>query len=224
MKNTNILFVICTIYVPIMMIALLYPQIHDFYTYSIPLNDFVISRDQSFDADKKLEEISGQKDSGCITIKMNYFCYPKPRMFDNGKGAVSYLFSNTTKINGELHFDKVQGGEFYFTIKNMTRTNDDTVITFQDKNYRVGGKMGVIYEIKNKFEYTTSIKKFDTFIAKCDNDKGTSVTLVQYLGITTIDYVDYFMTWHVNADSDSGISCDYPQVIKYSIGHNFGDI
>ena len=42
MKNVNILFVISTIYVPIMMILLFYPQINDFYTYSVPLNSLVV--------------------------------------------------------------------------------------------------------------------------------------------------------------------------------------
>jgi len=224
MKSSNKLFVICTVFVPILLISLNYSVIHDFYVYSVPLNDFVIYRDDSLDHSAKFLEVSEQKDSGCITIKANYFCYKKPRMFENDKGGVSYLFSNTTKINGELHFDKVNGGEFYFTMTNMTRTNDGAIITFQDKDYSVGGNGKIIYEITDKFEYTTSIKKFDTFIAKCDNDKGTSVTLVQYLGIATIDDEDYFMTWHTNADSDAGIPCNYPQVIQYSIGHDFGDI
>ncbi len=224
MKTSTKLFVICTVFVPILLISLNYSIISNYYTYSLPLNNFVIYQDDHFDLDEKFLEVSGQNDSGCITIKANYFCYKKPRMFENDKGGVSYLFSNTTKINGELHFDKVDGGEFYFTMTNMTRTNDGAIITFQDKDYSVGGNGKIIYEITDKFEYTTSIKKFDTFIAKCDNDEGTSVTLVQYLGITTIDDEDYFMTWHTNADSDAGIPCNYPQVIQYSVGHDFGDI
>ena len=79
----------------------------------------------------------------------------------------------------------------------------------------------VLYEITNDFEFTTIIEKFDTFIAKCDNYEGTSVTVVQYLGITTIDSVDYFMTWHLNALSEEGITCNYPQIIQHSLKHNF---
>jgi hypothetical protein len=217
------LLIIITTSVTLAIILASHTAIHDYYAYSAPLNNFVIYPDTFFDANEKFVEISGQKDSGCITIKMNYFCYPKPRMYE--KGGVSYLFSNTTKINGEIHFDRINGGEFYFTIKNMTRTNDGVSITFQDRNYRVSGdNKGIIYDIKSHFEYAAAVKKFDTFIAKCDNYEGTSVTLVQYLGITAIDGIDYFMTWHVNANSDSGITCDYPQVIEYSIGHNFGEI
>ncbi len=141
----------------------------------------------------------------------------------HGEDGVSYLFSNTTKISGELHFDNIHTEDFYFTIKNITQINADTaLITLADKDYRVGGDQGIIYEIKEDFEYSTTIEKFDSFIAKCNNYEGSSVTIVQYLGITTIDDVDYFMTWHTTADSESGVTCDYPQIIKHSFGHDFG--
>ena len=145
-------------------------------------------------------------------------------MFEEGHGA-SYLISNTTKISGELHFDKVNVGPSYFTIKNMTQIKGDTAsITFADNDYRVGNATFTQYEITNDFEFTEIIEKFDTFVVKCDNFEGTSVTVVQYLGITTIDSVDYFMTWHLNAHSEAGIACDYPQIIQDSFDNDFGNI
>jgi len=173
----------------------------------------------------KFAEINEKKDTRCFTTpSMNYFCYAKPRMFDEAPW-VSYLFSNTTKITGEVHFDNVNVGPSYFTIKNMTQIKGDTAsITFADNDYRVGNATSTLYEITDEFEFTEIIEKFDTFVAKCDNYEGTSVTIVQYLGITTIDGVDYFMTWHLNANSEDGIACDYPQIIQNSLKHNFGEL
>jgi len=181
--------------------------------------------DPFFDNLNKFAEINEKKDTRCFTTpSMNYFCYAKPRMFEEGS-SVSYLFSNTTKITGELHFDNVNVGPSYFTMKNMTQIKGDTAsITFADNDYRVGNATSTLYEITDEFEFTEIIEKFDTFVAKCDNYDGTSVTVVQYLGITTIDGVDYFMTWHLNAHSEEGITCDYPQIIQNSFDNDFGNI
>jgi len=190
-----------------------------------PLDKFTLFEDPLFTDPDKFVEISEKKDSKCFTTpSMNYFCYAKPRMYESGIG-VSWLISDTTKISGELHFDNVNVGPSYFTMKNMTLIKGDTAkITFADKDYRVGNSTSTLYEITNDFEFTTIIEKFDTFIAKCDNYEGTSVTVVQYLGITTIDGVDYFMTWHLNAHSEDGIACDYPQIIQNSFDNDFGNI
>jgi len=190
-----------------------------------PLNKMTLFEDPFFTDPDKFVEISEKKDSKCFTTpSMNYFCYAKPRMYESGIG-VSWLISNTTKISGELHFDNVNVGPSYFTMKNMTQIKGDTAkITFADKDYRVGNATYTRYEITDDFEFTTIIEKFDTFVAKCDNYDGTSVTVVQYLGITTIDGVDYFMTWHLNAHSEEGITCDYPQIIQNSFDNDFGNI
>ena len=197
------------------------PDIWDFES----LNKMTLFEDPLFSDPDKFTEISEKKDSKCFTTpSMNYFCYAKPRMYDTGSG-VSWLVSNTTKISGELHFDNVDVGPSYFTIKNMTLLNGDTAkITFADKNYRVGNSTSTLYEINDDFEFTKIIEKFDTFVAKCDNYEGTSVTVVQYLGVTSIDGVDYFMTWHTNAHSEDGIACDYPQIIQNSFDNDFGNI
>jgi len=137
---------------------------------------------------------------------------------------VSYVVG-TNGIDGELHFDPVDGGVSYFTMKNMTLVKGDTaLITFADNDYRVGNATFTKYEITEDFEFSATIEKFVTFIAKCNNNEGTSVTIVQYLGITTIDGIDYFMTWHMLADSEQGVACDYPQIIKNSLDHNFREL
>ncbi len=190
-----------------------------------PLDKFTLFEDPLFTNPDKFIEVSGKKDSKCFTTpSMNYFCYAKPRMYETGIG-VSWLISNTTKVSGELHFDNVNVGPSYFTMKNMTQINGDTAkITFADNNYRIGNATATLYEIDNDFEFTEIIEKFNTFVAKCDNYEGTSVTVVQYLGITTIDSIDYFMTWHTNAQSETGITCDYPQIIQNSFDNDFGNI
>ena len=137
---------------------------------------------------------------------------------------ISYVIG-TNGINGEMHLDPVDVGVGYFTMKNMTRiSGDTTMITFADNDYRVGNKNRVDYEITDKFEFDTIIEKFDSFIAKCNNYEGTSVTLVQYLGIDTIDDIDYFITWHTPANSEQGVSCNYPQIIQHSLKHNFKEL
>ncbi len=155
---------------------------------------------------------------------MNYFCYAKPRIYENDLTLISYLIGENG-ISGELHFDNVDVGPNYFTMKGMSVINEDTaMITFADKDYRVGNSTFALYEITDDFEFSTVVEKFDTFIVKCDNYEGTRVTLVQYLGITTIDDVEYFLTWHTIAESKSGIACDYPQIIQHSLKHNFREL
>lgn len=223
MNAVNVLFVISAIMVPLLLISLNSSTIVDFYAYSVPLNKMILFEDPLFTNPDKFIEISEKKDSKCFTApSMNYFCYPKPRMYGEGIG-VSWLISNTTKISGELHFDNVDVGPSYFTMKGMSVIKGDTaMITFADNDYRVGNRDITNYEIIDEFEFSTVIEKFDTFIAKCNYYDGTSVTLVQYLGITTMDDVEYFLTWHTIAESESGITCDYPQIIQHSIRHDFG--
>ncbi len=165
-----------------------------------------------------------KEDSTCYTsLNGNLFCYSKPRMHDEEHGVSLVIGENG--IQGELHFDPVSIGPDYFTIQNMTRIDSNSaMITLADKDYSVGGRDGVIYYIDEKFEYTTVIEKFDSFIAKCNNYEGTSVTIVQYLGIKTIDGTDYFLTWHTPAHFENGIRCDYPEIMQYSLEHNFGEL
>ena len=195
----------------------------DYINYSLPMEKMILWEDPFFNDPEKFVEVSNKKGSTCFTTpSMNYFCYSKPIIYEDGIPRTSYVVGENG-ISGELHFDSINEGEFYFTMKNMSVIKGDTVIiTFADNDYRVGNMDRTIYDIIDEFEFSTVIEKFDTFIVKCDNYEGTSVTIVQYLGIDTIDDVEYFITWHTRADSESGITCDYPQIIQHSFGHDFG--
>ena len=134
-------------------------------------------------------------------------------------------------IDGEMHFELIGNEKSYFTMKNISKAkeNDDNnndddsaIITFADKNYRVGNADRVDYEITEKFEFTAVVKKYDTFITNCNNYEGTSANVVQYLGIQNIDGADYFVTWHTLITSEEGFNCDYPQIIQASLKHDFG--
>ena len=52
MNNVNTLFVISCIFVPLLLISLNYDSIQDFYTYSVPLNSFVVEPNFSFGQDR----------------------------------------------------------------------------------------------------------------------------------------------------------------------------
>jgi len=223
MNGVNTLFVISAVFVPLLLISLNYNSIQDFYTYSVPLNSFVVEPNFSFGEDR-IQKTYQDKDSQCFTtLNNNLFCYEKPR-FQGETLMISYVIG-TNGIDGEMHLEPIDMGVSYFTMKNMTRISGDTaMITFADNNYRVGNKDRTIYEITDKFEFDTIIEKFDTFIAKCNNYEGTSVTIVQYLGVDTIDGQDYFLTWHMLAQSEKGVTCDYPEIIQHSLKHNFGEL
>jgi len=223
MNNVNKLFVIGAVFVPLLLISLNYSAISDFYAYSVPLNSFVVEPNFSFGQDR-IQKIYEDKDSQCFTTpNNNLFCYEKPRF--HGETSLISIVIGTNGIDGEMHLVPIDMGGNYFTMKNMTRVSGDTaMITFADNNYRVGNKDRTDYEITDKFEFDTIIEKFDTFIAKCNNYEGTSVTIVQYLGVDTIDGVDYFLTWHMLAQSEKGITCDYPEIIQHSLKHNFGEL
>jgi hypothetical protein len=209
MNSGNKLFIFSVILIPILLISVNYNAIHDFYTYSVPLNDVQIIHNE--DGLESFQTIRDREDSACFTTpSQNYFCYTKPRMHENG--GVSFV-AGSNGVQGEMHLDPVDTGVFYFTIKNMTKISDDKVmITLADKGYRIGNEETTRYEITDKFEYSTTIKKFDSFVSHCSNYDGTYVTIVQYLGATTINGAEYFMTWHMSASSTNGIACDYPQL------------
>lgn len=223
MNNVNKLFVISTIMVPLLLISLNYDSIQDFYTYSVPLNSFVVEPNFSFGQDR-IQKIYQDKDSQCFTtLNKNIFCYEKPRL--HGETILISYVIGTNGIDGEMHLDPIDMGVSYFTMKNMTRISGDTaMITFADNDYRNGNATFTIYEITDEFEFDTIIEKFDTFIAICNNYEGTSVVIVQYLGVDTIDGLDYFLTWHMTASSEQGISCKYPEIIQHSLKHNFREL
>lgn len=223
MKTVDVLFVISMILVPLLSLSLNYSAISDFYDYSVPLNGLVIEPYAFSDDPDAFQKTLNKKDSACFTtLNGNFFCYEKPRVYENS--AIFYV-GGFSGIQGELHFDPIERGVGYFTMKNMTVISGDTaLVTFADKDYRVGNKDRITYEITEKFEFSAIIEKFDTFVAKCNNYEGTSVTVVQYLGVIALDGTDYFATWHTPAHSDVGVTCNYPEIIEYSLKHNFGDL
>jgi len=175
----------------------------------------------------QFQEIRDEKDSTCHTTpSMNQYCYKKPRIFDEQEKDHLYSFIiGNNDINGEIHFDRVglEGG--IFTIKNIVLVDENTALmTFADKSYRIGNKDRTDYEITDNFEFTTVVEKYDTFITHCGNYEGTGATLVQYLGVTTIEGLDYFVTWHTVIVPEERFTCKYPELIQYSLKHDFGDL
>ena len=77
-------------------------------------------------------------------------------------------------------------------------------------------------EITDKFEFSATVLKYDTLIATCSNYHGTCADLLQYMGVRTIDGIDYSMTWHTLVASERGVACNYPEIIQASLRHNFG--
>jgi len=227
MNSVNVLFVISCILIPLLLISINYESISDFYEYSVPLNKAVIVSNFPSNDPNEFQKISQQKDSTCYTApSMNQFCYTKPKIQDeqNKDHLYSFIIGNNG-INGEIHFDRVGSEGGMFTIKNMTLITGDAIsITFADKNYRIGNENRTTYEITENFEFSAVVKKYDTFITNCGNFEGTAATIMQYLGIAAINDIDYFVSWHTVITSEQGFSCNYPQIIQYSLKHNFGDL
>lgn len=223
MNSVNMLFVISAILVPLLLISLNYDSISDYYSYSVPLNNLVVHPYGFSDDPDIFQKTLDKKDSTCFTtLNDNFFCYGYPRVYEDS--AISYV-RGVSGIDGELHFDPIERGVGYFTMKNMTVISGDTaLVTFADNDYRVGNSERSNYEITEDFEFSAVLEKFDVFIAKCDNYDGTSVTVVQYLGVVTLEDKDYFATWHTPASSDVGVACNYPEIIQHSLKHNFGEM
>ena len=221
MNDVNVLFVISCIFAPLMLISINYSTISDFYEYSVPLNTLIIDRDNFSDDPDIFQKTIQKEDSTCYTNPNgNLFCYEKPRIDDNGHG-ISYV-RGENGIQGELHFDPVDKGVSYFTMKNMTNTNDEkSILTLADYDYSSHDIDGNIHYV-NEFEYSIPIEKFDTFISHCRNNDGTLVNLIQYLGIEIIGDENYFLTWHTIAYSETGIKCTYPEIIQHSLNYDFG--
>ena len=223
MNAVDTLFVISTIMVPLLLISISYSAIQDYYTYSVPLNSMKLWNTGFFSDSEQFNKVMNLENSDCFTTpSMNEFCYPIPTISD--KLWTAWLVGNNPGFDGgEMHFDNVKNGTFYFTMKNMTQISSDTaLLTLSDNDYRVGNATRAVYEITDEFEFAVTVDKFDTFIAKCNNYEGTSVTIVQYLGIKTIDDVDYFVTWHTGADLENPAQCDYPEIILHSLNYDFG--
>ena len=226
--KTRFLLAVSVLMIGTILISINYPAISDFYIYSVPLNKAVIIPNFPPNNSNEFQSVHDEKDSTCYdTPSMNQYCYKKPKIHDDGqdRNHLISLIVGENGINGELHFDRVglEGG--IFTIKNMALLDDNSALfTFVDKDYRIGNKERTTYEITEDFEFTAVVEKYDSFITHCGNFEGTGATIVQYLGTTTIDDVDYFMTWHTVIVPEDKFECKYPQIIQHSLNHNFGEL
>lgn len=72
-----------------------------------------------------------------------------------------------------------------------------------------------------EFEFAKTVEMYDTFVSNCRNG-GKVLDIVQYVGVVTVEDTDYVATWHVHAESEQGIPCSYPEIIRHSFGHDFG--
>ena len=225
--NTNLLLVISVGMIGTILISTNYTAIENHYTYSIPLNKAEIIPNFLPNNINEFETVSKEKDSRCyVTPSMNQYCYKKPKIHEgHDRNHLSSIIVGDNGINGEIHFDRVgiEGG--IFTIKNMTLVDENSaLITFADKDYRIGNKDRTTYEIIEDFEFTENVKKFDSFITHCGNNDGSAATIVQYLGTETINDIDYFLTWHTVIIPENSFECKYPEIIQYSLKHEFGDL
>jgi len=226
MNGVNVLFVLSCIFVPLLLISINHSAIDDFYKYSVPLNKAKIITN-FLPQPNQFQSVFDEKDSTCFTTpSMNQYCYKKPRIYD--EQDKDHLFSfivGDNGISGEIHFDRVglEGG--IFTIKNMKLIDENTALfTFADKDYSIGNKDRTTYEIIEDFEFTTIVKKYDSFITHCGNFDGTGATIAQYLGTTSIGGVEYFLTWHTVIVPEDRFQCKYPQIIQYSLDYNFREL
>lgn len=210
---------ISAIMVPLLLISVNYSAIQDFYKFSVPLNSLELSKDFQ-DTPEQFEKTKNLENSTCFTTRsMNEFCYDKPRIRD--KIITSWLVGNDVGFDGgEVHFDKINPGTSYFTMQNIKEIEDDSaLITFGDRDGKVTGSF---FTSSEDFEFTTTVNKFDTFVSHCNNEDGTNVLVIQYLDIQTVDDADFFVTWHISADLENPIACEYPEIIQHSMGHDFG--
>lgn len=210
---------ISAIMVPLLLISVNYSAIQDFYKFSVPLDSLELSKDFQ-DAPEQFERAKNSENSTCFTTpSMNEFCYEKPIIHD--ETGTSYLVGNNMGFDGgHMHFDKVNPGTSWFTIKNIKEMEDDSaLITFGDRDDKVTGSF---FTSSEDFEFTATVNKFDTFVSHCNDEDGTNVRVVQYLGIQTIDDVDFFVTWHTSADLRTPIACEYPEIIQHSLSHDLG--
>ena len=198
-----------------------YAAISDYYKYTLPLKTLIPSTTFFDDDQNRFQEIYNKEGTECFTTPNdNLYCYVKPRGNDGDDVLISYLIGNNG-IDGEMHFDPVEKGASYFLMLDITKGDDDSVIvTFADKGYRIGADNHA--SLSNAFEFSAKLEPFDTFVSHCTTGEGKSVTIVQYLGVKTVDGKNYFVTWHTSADSETGVTCRYPQLIRYSLGYDFG--
>lgn len=220
MNSVNTLFVISTIMVPLLLISLNYTAIDNFYGYVVPLNSFIIEKIPMPTDPDRYQRIKAHEDSTCfLTPTNNEYCYEFPR--GDEEFRVSHPIGSN-EINGEMHFEPVNNANGYWTMSNINSLSNNTaIITFSDNSERYPSETLSRWHITNDFEFTKKVEKYDTFVSYCSND-GKYLSLMQYLGIITVEDTDYVVTWHTGAVSEQGVTCKYPQIIQNSFSHDFG--
>ena len=224
--NTNLLLAVSVFVVGIILLSINYAAINNFYTYSVPLSKAKIIPNFP-PTENEFQNVRDMEGSTCyVTPSTNHYCYKKPeiRNEQNPDHLYSFIVGNNG-INGEIHFDRVGKEGGIFTIKNVVVVDEHSALfTFADKDYRIGNADRTTYEITEDFEFTAVIKKYDSFITNCGNFEGTGATIVQYLGTDIINGIDYFLTWHTVILPEDRFQCKYPEIIQYSLRHNFGEL
>ncbi|WP_316504235.1 hypothetical protein [Nitrosopumilus sp.] len=180
-----------------MLISLNYSAIVDFYTYSVPLNKFTVEQVGYSEDPNRFQRISQQGDSTCfVTPSSNEYCYEKP------KGNKEFRFSHpagSNGINGEMHFDPANNAKGYYTMSSITPISNNTgIITFSNKCHDYSDESMSQWQFTEDFEFTRTIEKYDTFVTLFSNN-GKYVEIIRYMGIITVDELDYVATWHVGA-------------------------
>lgn len=220
MNSGNKLFVFSVLLIPILLISINYSAIHDFYTYSVPLKNFVVEKFTISSDPGLFERIKQQDGSTCfITPSNNEYCFKAPRGDDDFR--VSHPIGSNG-ITGEMHFEPVGRAEGYWTMSSIVPiSNTSAIITFSDNSDRYPRDTLAKWHISDEFEFTRIVEKYDTFVSHCSSD-GKHIEIMQFMGIFTVEDIDYVATWHVGANSEQAITCKYPEIIQHSFANDFG--
>ena len=216
--NTNLLLAVSAVAVGAVLLSVNHTAISDFYAYSVPYNDFAVVH-MAYSADPDSFQLTKQRqDSVClVTPSGNEYCYGRPH--NTGDVKITYIVGSNG-INGEMHLAPIGRASGYWAISKMVPVSETVgVITFSDS-------ASLYHDLSEsdtpeEFEFTRTVERYDTFVANCRND-GKVVDIVQYLGVVAVEGADYVATWHVHAESERGIPCKYPEIIRHSFGHSFG--
>ena len=217
--STNLLLAISAVAVGAILLSVNHAAISDFYAYSVPYNDFVVAH-MAYSSDPDSFHQTKQQGSACfVTPSNNEYCYGRPHSM--GDISIAYIVGSNG-IDGEMHLEPVGRATGYWAIGKMVPVSETTgVITFSDSISLYRDEALHRSDTPEGFEFTRTVERYDTFVANCRND-GRVVDIVQYLGVVTVEGTKYVATWHVHAESERGIPCDYPEIIRHSFGHDFG--
>ncbi|HEX9845915.1 MAG TPA: hypothetical protein VGA92_05560 [Candidatus Nitrosotenuis sp.] len=122
---------------------------------------------------------------------------------------------------GDYHFELVDGSEGHWaTISSIKLIDNDTIeVNFNDNDYKINTKEGVVIYAVPKFEYTTTVTKGKTFISTCHGESAPS--FLNYMGIVQIEGKYYYQFYHNSGVLlPDGMTCKFPEIIKHSLDAN----